>query len=76
MTMPMYEYQCEDCSHMYMIKATFEEKTAGLKAACPKCGSSKAKQLIGGYILLQSGQAKRAGRGPCCDPSSGCCPPR
>lgn len=71
--MPMYEYQCEGCSHQYVIKATFEEKSAGLKIVCPKCGSVKATQMIGGTILLKSGQARRVSGGSCCGP--GCCPP-
>ena len=71
--MPMYEYQCEDCSHLYVIKATFEEKSAGLKTVCPRCGSVKATQMIGGSILLKSGQARRVKNGSCCGPE--CCPP-
>ena len=35
--MPVYEYECEKCSHRFELKRSFRDGSA---TECPKCGSS------------------------------------
>jgi len=74
--MPTYEFRCQDCDHVYTLKATVEEKKAGLSTVCPECGSREAQQVFGGFLFLKTGRAERVAAGPGCNPATGCCGPR
>ncbi|MBF0480386.1 MAG: zinc ribbon domain-containing protein [Desulfovibrionaceae bacterium] len=48
--MPIYEYQCDECDHI------FEEIVFGDKAVpCPKCGCAKTGKLISRTQRCRSG---------------------
>lgn len=55
--MPIYEYQCENCGKKFDVMATLTEKEAGLNPVCPKCGSQRARQVLGRFTLLTSSKA-------------------
>ena len=50
--MPTYDYECGACGHAFEL---FQQITAHPVRKCPKCGSMKAKRLIGkgGAILFK-----------------------
>ena len=55
MTVPTYEYRCEDCGFEFEL---FQSMTAPVKRKCPHCGEPKLKRLIGagaGVIFKGSG---------------------
>jgi len=43
--MPVYDYECPICSCLVSIKATIQEKNAGLFVSCPHCGADEMKQV-------------------------------
>jgi len=50
--MPVYEYQCENCSRKFDVVATLGEKEAGLKPVCPKCRSRRVRQVFSRFTVL------------------------
>ena len=73
-----YEYRCRECGKMFDVTASVAEKDAGLRPACPGCGSKKAAQVFGAIGILSSSRAGASGglgRMPGCGPDSGvgCC---
>jgi putative FmdB family regulatory protein len=44
--MPLYEYFCEKCQREVTIPMTISQHDKG-GAACPQCGSSQLRQLMG-----------------------------
>ena len=72
--MPLYEYQCQVCRTAYEVRASFQEKQAGLSPVCPKCGSAEARQIITAGLLIRAGSDER---GPACgcgqNSGTGCC---
>ncbi len=70
--MPLYEYQCEDCGEVFEVRATFQEKEAGLVLVCPKCGSHVARQKLTVPSMLHGG---REFSPAVCGPNAGsrCC---
>jgi putative FmdB family regulatory protein len=34
---PLYAYRCDECGHLFDVRASFAEKQAGLEPACPAC---------------------------------------
>jgi putative FmdB family regulatory protein len=44
--MPLYEYYCEKCKGEVTIPMTISQHDKGA-AACPKCGSTQIRQLVG-----------------------------
>ena len=51
-SIPVYEYQYQDCGKKFEIVATLAEKEAGLDPACPKCGRMRARQVFSRFTLL------------------------
>ena len=47
--MPMYDYKCLDCGKESLVVLTLKEHEA-TKVTCPKCGSSKMKQLYTSFV--------------------------
>jgi putative FmdB family regulatory protein len=41
-----YEYQCEDCGHVFTIQETFTEHAEHERPACPRCGSEHVDQQL------------------------------
>lgn len=56
--MPVYEYECEDCGRKFDVLASLAEKEAGLEPVCPKCGSSRARQVFGRFTLLAGSKSE------------------
>jgi len=74
--MPTYEYQCQDCGHMFEIFATLKQKAAGLQAECPQCHSHRVRQAFGSVMLIRdsNGNIPPASAGGCCGGGgTGCC---
>lgn len=42
--MPIYEFRCENCGHVFEELCRFDEDGAGRK--CPQCGHVGARKLI------------------------------
>ena len=72
--MPIYNFQCEQCSEVFEVRATFKEKEAGLEPECPKCQSKETRQMITAGLVLRGSNGASislAGCGPNTGP--GCC---
>jgi putative FmdB family regulatory protein len=52
--MPIYEYQCQNCGHLFEELQSMKEAPL---VTCPKCGKNELKKLIGsgGIIFKGSG---------------------
>jgi putative FmdB family regulatory protein len=44
-TMPIYEFECSACNHIYERVMKVAEACEGL--SCPECGATNPKKLIG-----------------------------
>ena len=44
--MPLYDYKCKDCSHVFEVKQGFNDEPI---ETCPEC-KGKVERLIGGGI--------------------------
>lgn len=54
--MPRYEYHCEACNRMVMLRLSVtQHEKAG--RACPKCGSKKLTQLMSSFLAQTSRKA-------------------
>jgi putative FmdB family regulatory protein len=72
--MPVYEYRCPDCAHLFEKLVSFAE--AGRDVNCPACGTQASKLLSTfAAIGVAGGSATTAPAGPsgggCC--GGGCC---
>jgi putative FmdB family regulatory protein len=43
--MPIYEYRCSDCNHIFELFLTYQEYGAK-SVACPKCGNIHPERII------------------------------
>ena len=73
--MPLYDYQCKDCGETFEVRATIQEKIAGLDLVYAKCGSHAARQLLTVAMVVHGGGQENSQSGGCCGPNSGsgCC---
>lgn len=75
--MPVYEYQCQECSHQFELRQKFSDKPA---QECPACGGEVRKLISntaftlkgGGWYAEGYGASKSAADAPSC-PSGGSC---
>jgi putative FmdB family regulatory protein len=69
----MYEFECQDCYLTFTIRATIQQKEAGLRLECPQCRGHSIRQVISAGMLLSSRPGPSAGPG--CGPNAkkGCC---
>lgn len=44
--MPMYEFECADCSKTFDVKETFKEHDEHKEVRCPHCGGANVHQLV------------------------------
>ena len=44
--MPMYEYECADCSKTFDEKKSFEEHDRHKEIRCPHCGGTNVHQVV------------------------------
>lgn len=70
--MPLYEYRCESCEHVFEALVQGREKPA-----CARCGAKKLEKLISAFAVSTSGgrssgqssmPSMPAGCGSCGDP--------
>jgi putative FmdB family regulatory protein len=73
--MPFYAFQCEECGQTFDIRATIQEKEAGLTPECPHCKSIHSRQVMTAGIALHGSAAFESTRPSSCPPFSGpgCC---
>lgn len=74
--MPLYDYRCEKCQTVFEVRASFQEKEAGLEPECPQCHSQDTQQLLTAGLFLRAGDGEMSQVGPsCCGPNAGpgCC---
>ena len=74
--MPVYEYRCPDCTHLFEKLVPFADSGRGV--ACPTCGAQAGKLLstfaaigVAGGSEAGSAQAAPSSGGGCC--GGGCC---
>jgi putative FmdB family regulatory protein len=59
--MPIYEFECNVCKHIFERFMKIREDQEGV--ACPKCGATKPKKLIGrAYFHSRERFEERLGR--------------
>jgi len=46
--MPIYEYECIDCSHKFELHRSIDDRDKPAK--CPKCGAEHVKRAFGSFI--------------------------
>jgi putative FmdB family regulatory protein len=51
--MPLYEYECKNCSNVFTVRKPLEKLDEGEK--CPRCQSLNTKRLISQTIGLSKG---------------------
>lgn len=44
--MPIYEYQCTDCKHVWDVSEHIDEHSKPHVTRCPKCGSEHVEQVL------------------------------
>lgn len=74
--MPFYSFHCEQCTTTFDVRASIQEREAGLQPPCPKCTSRDVQQVITAGLLLHSNAGdRRAGPAVVCGPNAGpgCC---
>jgi putative FmdB family regulatory protein len=67
--MPVYEYRCPDCTHLFEKLVSYSQ--ADRDAACPSCGARAGKVLstfaaIGAGASVQPSDPAPASGGGCC----------
>jgi putative FmdB family regulatory protein len=72
--MPLYDFYCEECHLEFAIRATFQQKEAGLRPECPQCRGQSVRQVITAGLLLH-GQSRLTDAPASCGPNAkpGCC---
>ena len=72
--MPLYDYHCQKCDEVFEIRASINEKEAGLKPQCPECHSQKTRQVITAGLVIRGGDGASLSF-PGCGPNAGpgCC---
>lgn len=75
--MPTYTYLCTDCRATVEVRASVDEKHAGLQPACDRCGGTALRRsfqpvaIVAGGAGTSTGPAGGAsGGGACC--AAGC----
>ena len=71
-----YEHRCKECGRAFDITASIAEKEAGLRPACPGCGSKKTAQVFGAIGILSAARASSSGGfggSPSHNQGGGCC---
>lgn len=75
--MPFYDFRCKQCNHTFTVRASFQEKEAGLRPQCPACQATETQQLLTSGIFIGQAVGVLKDRphpegGGCCG-SGGCC---
>jgi putative FmdB family regulatory protein len=51
--MPLYEFYCERCRKEVTVPMSISESDKG-RAACPECGSTEMRRLVGSFFAKTS----------------------
>jgi putative FmdB family regulatory protein len=57
--MPMYDFRCKQCGHSFTMRASFQQKDAGLQPECPVCHAPETQSVLTAGIFI--GQAAAGG---------------
>lgn len=70
--MPVYEYRCPDCTHLFEKLVSYSQSERGVD--CPTCGA-RASKLLSTFAAIGAGSASEAvGVGASAAPmGGGCC---
>ncbi len=77
--MPLYDFRCKQCGHPFTVRASFQQKDAGLRPECPVCHATETQQLLTAvaFIGAESGGSSlplpMTSSGPACGCGSGGC---
>jgi putative FmdB family regulatory protein len=78
MSMPIYEYRCEECERKFELLSSFAERDRA--QACPTCESRRTRVLVSSFAAI-GGESEFASTlpmaggpsaGGCCGGSCGC----
>lgn len=47
--MPIYEYECQKCSHKFELLRPIDDRD--VTTECPKCGAKNVHRVTGGFML-------------------------
>jgi putative FmdB family regulatory protein len=72
--MPFYDFRCKQCGHPFTVRATFEEKDAGLHPECPVCKAQETQQVLTTGIFIGQGTGSSDRSLPFAGPACGCGP--
>ncbi|MCB1173423.1 MAG: hypothetical protein KDK39_07660 [Leptospiraceae bacterium] len=70
--MPYYNFKCMECESITEVKASMQEKEAGLAVECPNCKSSNTTHVFGN-IATMVGSRSSAPASACGLPAGGGC---
>lgn len=69
--MPLYDFRCKDCQHIFEVKASIKEHEAGLHPTCPQCQGSDVQQVLSAGLFIRGGNTTVCAP----DAAPGCCQP-
>ena len=64
--MPIYEYRCDECKHVFEMIRSVSESDQELH--CPICKSPKVSRLMSVFSSHQTSDSSSAGSAPSCGP--------
>jgi len=50
--MPIYEYQCQECGHIFSHFWRSIQTASGSRPACPQCHASRTQRIISSVAVL------------------------
>ncbi len=62
--MPIYEYRCKECGHVFSKLQRVGASSEGV--ACPNCGSTEVERMVSTFASASSGASTGASSGPSC----------
>lgn len=72
--MPFYDFRCKKCGHPFTVRASFEEKDAGLEPECPMCHAKETQQVLGAGVFIGNTGSGNDRSLPMAGPTCGCGP--
>ena len=67
--MPIYEFRCKTCNHVF--EELIMRSTDKAELTCPKCGTPKVDQLMSSFACGTSSSSSHTGGGGGCGGGSG-----
>lgn len=62
--MPLYEYRCRECNHLFEVLQRMGEGAEGL--ICPKCSAGRVEKQLSTFAAASAGSSARtAAAGGC-----------